>query len=339
VGLEWHIVANVALAVGSALVLWVAGARLARDAAIVAERGMGQALAGELLLGIAASLSEGATSIAAALQGHPELAVSTLLGGVTFSIVMVAVTDVFVSKQPLTISITHPVVILEAALVILMLTLVICGISAVDVPFMGAGAWSSAIVPMFVIVVVLTRRGEMRQRWKTEERPAVPPLPYESSRSSNLRLGMRIAFCTVLTLIAGVSLAYSSDALSNQTGLGASFIGFVVGGVATSLPELSMTMQAVRLERYEMAFSDAFGTNIVSITLLWVADLAYAGPPLLTQTGHFSIFATALGIALTAVYLCGFVLHSPRGIRGAGVDSILVLVLSAIGLAILYQIR
>ena len=56
-----------------------------------------------------------------------------------------------------------------------------------------------------------------------------------------------------------------------------------------------------------MAFGDAFGTNLFSVMLLFVADLAYAGGPILNEVDRFSLFATLLGILLTSVYLAGVV--------------------------------
>lgn len=59
-------------------------------------------------------------------------------------------------------------------------------------------------------------------------------------------------------MIGGFFLAVSGGAIGEQSGLGAGFVGMVLGGVATSLPELSTTIAAVRLKQYEMALGDAF---------------------------------------------------------------------------------
>jgi hypothetical protein len=54
----------------------------------------------------------------------------------------------------------------------------------------------------------------------------------------------------------------------------------------------------VRLAQYEIASADAFGTNLFSVMLLFVADLAYAGGPILNEVDRFSLLATLLGILL-----------------------------------------
>lgn len=64
---------------------------------------------------------------------------------------------------------------------------------------------------------------------------------------------LRTAIVAAVTLVSGFVLAGTGDALAEQTGLGASFVGMLLGGVATSLPEVTTTIAAVRLAQYEMA--------------------------------------------------------------------------------------
>jgi cation:H+ antiporter len=107
-------------------------------------------------------------------------------------------------------------------------------------------------------------------------------------------------------LVSGVVLAGTGEALAQQTKLGTSFVGMLLGGVATSLPEVTTTIAAVRLAQYEMAFADAFGTNLFSTMLLFVADLA--------ERRH-------------------------KTVLGMGVDSIIVLITYAGGLIVLFVVR
>jgi cation:H+ antiporter len=144
------------------------------------------------------------------------------------------------------------------------------------------------------------------------------------------------ALVAVTILGSGFLLASTGEALAVQSGLGASFVGMLLGGVATSLPEVSTTIAAVRLAQYKMAFADAFGTNLFSVMLLFVADLAYDGGPILNEVDRFSLFATLLGILLTTVYLAGFVERRYKSIVGMGIDSVVVLLAYAGGLIILF---
>jgi len=73
--------------------------------------------------------------------------------------------------------------------------------------------------------------------------------------------------------------------------------------------------------------------------LLFVADLAYPGGPILNEVDRFSLFAMLLGILLTAVYLAGFVERRRKTILRMGIDSIIVLLAYSGGLVVLFFLR
>lgn len=65
------------------LVIALTGTRMARLADQLADAtGLGEAVVGALFLGGSTSLAGIVTSVTAAAQGHPELAVSNALGGI-----------------------------------------------------------------------------------------------------------------------------------------------------------------------------------------------------------------------------------------------------------------
>jgi cation:H+ antiporter len=73
--------------------------------------------------------------------------------------------------------------------------------------------------------------------------------------------------------------------------------------------------------------------------LLFFADVAYPGGPVLNEAGRFSLFAMLLGMAMTTIYLAGFIERRNRAILRMGVDSLLVLCLYVGGLIILFHLR
>jgi cation:H+ antiporter len=58
-----------------------------------------------------------------------------------------------------------------------------------------------------------------------------------------------------------------------------------------------------------------------------------SGVAVLPQAHDTDIYLTALGILLTAVYICGLIFRPRRRVLGIGVDSLVVLTLYLIGLA------
>ena len=336
-------------------VVWLAGDRLARCSQVIADRTrLGQAFIGTILLGVTVSLPEMTLAGVAAAMGNAALAVNSLLGGIAIPMVVLAITDLAVGEEPLSIDVQHPVVLLQGALVIVMLTVAAAGITAGDRLLPGlevAGAWTTVLAALFIVSLVLVERLQRYYPWRPDAAPepqvgeqVEEPQPAHGNTTDGEGAGLgRVVWLAVLAaaaVVAGGSvLAFSADALAEQTGLGAGFVGLLFGGIATSLPELSTTVSAVRLKQYEMTFADAFGTNLSSLALLFLADIIYVGEPLLSQVGRFSTFAVLLGCALTAIYLAGLVAQPRRGLWRMGIDSVTVLVVSIMGFVVLYHLK
>jgi cation:H+ antiporter len=112
----------------------------------------------------------------------------------------------------------------------------------------------------------------------------------------------------------------------------------VLVAFATSLPELSSIIAALRRRRYEMAVGDIFGTNLFNIALIFVADLAYPGGPVLRETGRFEAGAAVLGLLLTGIFVVGLLERKDRTIFRMGYDSLAAIVTFLAGLAVLYAL-
>ncbi|HYE34364.1 hypothetical protein [Methylocaldum sp.] len=334
-------------------VVWYAGIRLTQYAKLISDRLSGQqALIGTLLLGGVVSLPEMATSVSASLIGNAPLAINMLLGGIAVTMAIVAIVDAIRGWEPLSTDVVHPIILLQGALVVFFLTVTAAGMIAGDRPILntGIGVWTSALLLLYLLFVWLIKRYERSTPWIPKRTSRSSPVqlkpasiesrrPKQHAQASMGILILRILAVSTVILLAGFILASTSDALAEQTGLGASFIGMVLGGISTSLPELSTTLSAVRLKQYEMAFADAFGTNLFSVMLLFFADAAYPKQPILNEAGRFSIFAILLGIAVTTVYLAGLIMRRNYVVFKMGIDSFIVLLLYVGGLIVLFHLR
>jgi cation:H+ antiporter len=113
----------------------------------------------------------------------------------------------------------------------------------------------------------------------------------------------------------------------------------VLVGFATSLPELSSIISAVRLRRYEMALGDVFGTNILTLGLIFLADLVYAGDPVLNQAGRFEAIAATLGIILTGIFLIGLLERANKTFLRMGYDAVAALLTFLAGVVLLFFVQ
>jgi cation:H+ antiporter len=343
--------ANVALFALGALVIWVAGTRLARYADAVAERtGTGRAFIGALLLGGITSLPEIATTITASAIGNAALAVNNLFGGVAMQVAVLAAVDVIVRGRALTARVDGAVVLLQGALLVVILTLAAAAIAVGDVSFAGVGVWTTAILVASIGAFFLIHRHRSTSPggWRVTPTPADVD---EKARAQDHAHGLapaagstralvaKIVAAGAAILVAGILVARTGDVLAEQSGLGASFMGVLLVAVATSLPEASTTIAAVRLGQYEMAFSNIFGANILDLAVLFLADAVFVGAPVLSEVGRFSLTAALLGILLTGVFLAGLIERRERVVLAAGVDSHVVLAVYLGGMVLLYTMR
>jgi cation:H+ antiporter len=336
--------ANSALFIVSSIAVLIAGTRLARLAdALQSRTGFGEALVGVFLLGFISALPELAVSVSASLAGNAQLAANNLLGGLALNIALLAAADAAVRHEALTSAVATPTPLLQAALLIVLLTVATVATLSDDVLVLGAGAWSWTLFAGYLLCarVIHATRGR-QQPWIPHERP--PARLEEKSRaaesSASARpLALSIAAAAAVILVAGYMLSQTGDALARQTGIGASFFGVVFLALATSLPEASIVFGAVRLGRYEMAIGDILGANLLGVALLFAVDLAYPHGPVFAELGPFSAYAALLAIAVTALFVAGLVERSHKRILRMGVDSAAVLCTYLVGLVVLYRAR
>src|SRR5918994_2848303 len=255
--------ANVAIFLGSAATVWFAGTRLARYAdAIARKTGLGREILGVLLLGSMTSIPGLAVATTASLAGTPALSVNDVLGSAAVNVLILALADAALGRGALTSTLGSPGVLLQGVLGIILLSLVVAATLTGDIVVLGIGAWSWLMLAVYIGSVLVITRSQGRPSWV----PAGGAPPHERPRApqqgSLRQLTAGTAAAGAAILAAGFLLARTGDALAEQTGLGASFVGAVFLAVSTSLPEVSSTLAAVRLKQYEMAISGVFGTNL-----------------------------------------------------------------------------
>lgn len=335
----WILIAGFVVSAGA---VFMAGTRLSRYAdAIARQTGIGHALIGVVLLGGVTSLPEIAVSGSAAFGGHAALAVNNLLGGFTMQVTVLALADIAIRKGALTAAVPDPIALLQGTLGILLIALTVVGLAVGDVAFAGAGLWTWAVAAVFVYAIRTILRVEKNPSWQVIGEPPSPEIdePDPGKEFKGAGLVAMTCLAALFILIAGYVLSSTGEVLAERSGLGDSFFGAVFVAITTSLPEISTVLAAVRLGRYVMAVSDIFGTNLFDIGVIFIADLAYPGGPILNQTGTFAIVAGLLGILVTAIYLAGLIERRDLSIAGIGVDSLAVVATYLGGIGLLYGLR
>jgi cation:H+ antiporter len=325
---------------------WVAGVALSKTTdALDARLGLGEELGGILLLAIAGSLPELAITISAAAQGNLGLAAGNLIGGIAVQTMVLVVCDVAVGpRRPLTFLVGALTPVLEGLLVVLVVSGVLMGSLLRPSTAIGGvvSPASIAIVVVWFLGVYVINRVRKDPGWsvsmpgshpgRRHRRQPHPEQPHPFTASSTRRIvGLFLAACAVI-LVAGVGLELSGNTLADRAGVNGVIFGATVLATATALPEISSGIAAVRLGDNALALGDIFGGNAFQVCLFLLADLI-AGAPVLPTAGRLNSWLASLGVGLTAVYAIGVIGRPQRCRARLGPDSILALIVFALGVA------
>ena len=337
-----------------AVLIWFAGIRLSETADILTTHfGLGEALGGLILLAIVTNLPEIAITVSAALQHNLELAIGNILGGIAIQTVVLVVLDVFGlgKKDPLTYRAASLILVLEGIMVITVLTLVVVGNQVMpSVIFMGVSPVDAIIVLVWLGGIYMIGKARTNLPW---HRLGLLPDSQKEPRGHSmkkkhelaLKRGVTIqkvilvfALSSLVTLIAGVGLEITGDAIAKHIGMTGVLFGATILAAATALPEVSTGLASMKLKDYQMAMSDIFGGNAFLPVLFMVATIL-SGKSVLPMAHKTDIYITGLGILLTIIYICGLMFRPRKQLLWMGVDSFLVLIVYLIGMLGLFVIK
>jgi len=337
----------IAAFVASSLAIWFAGIRLSKTTDVLSTRfGLGQALGGLILLAIATNLPEIAITVSASLHHDMVLAIGNILGGIALQTVVLVFLDVFGLKEsdPFTYKAASLVIVLEGVLVVAVLTLVVVGNQLSSSLLFGWFAPVETIIALVWIAgVFLIAKARQGLPWH-QRGAAAPGGQHETAGHARIkaheahvkrggttaRVALEFAIAAAVTLAAGVLLEVSSDHIATRLGISGLVFGATVLAAATSLPEVSTGMEAVRLHDYQMAFSDIFGGNAFLPVLFLVAVLL-SGTNVLQLAHRADVYLAGVGILLTLVYIAGLIFRPRKQILRMGIDSLCVLLIYITG--------
>ena len=144
----------------------------------------------------------------------------------------------------------------------------------------------------------------------------------------------------------GIQLAKYGDALATLTGWGRLFVGSILVALATSLPELSNNITAVRIDNPQLALGNVVGANMINMFTMAVVALIFGGRRFLQQVAPEQGYLIALAGILTGLVIifAGWDTLFPSFITKAslwqiGLSSVVLLVVYVIGMRLVYQRR
>ena len=155
-----------------------------------------------------------------------------------------------------------------------------------------------------------------------------------------LVVSLEFLVLAVVVALAGTFLAKSADQIAEITRLGRLLVGSVLLAAATSLPELTVDISAVRQGMPDLAVGDLFGSSLMNLLILASLDLAHrSGGKMLSRESAAHALSAILGIALTAIATMA-ILTEPRlpgfSFLGIGIWSWGILVAYILGIRMIF---
>ena len=320
-------------------VIVYSGTKLSKYGDIIAEKtGLGRAWIGVVLMASVTSLPELVTGISSVTYaGVPEIAVGDVLGSCVFNMLILAILDAIYRQMPISTKAHHGHV-LSAGFGILLLGIVAIGLFTKDsTPPMGwIGPYTLLIGIIYFVSMRLIFIYEKRQIAVYIKEVAVEMRYKEISMKTAV---INYCFNAVLVVIAAIFLPKIGEGIAETTGLGQTFVGNIFIAVSTSLPEVVVSVSAVKMNAVDLAIGNLFGSNIFNIFILAIDDVFFMKGPILSFASPNHIISALSAMAMTAIAIIGLTYRTEKKKLFLSWDSIGILLMCVINLMLLYMMR
>ena len=145
----------------------------------------------------------------------------------------------------------------------------------------------------------------------------------------------------VAVIFFGGLLAKYGDALARLTGWGRLFVGSILVALATSLPELSITISAVRLEspNPELALGNLLGANMANMFTLSLVALLFGGKRFLQRVAPEQGYLILLAAIMTGAVVLLAAIKLDISLWSIGLSSVILLIIYVVGMRTVYVNR
>lgn len=306
--LAWLYFAVCSLAIG------IAGPKLVRHANRIAElTGLSASWIGLTLLAAATSLPEMVTGISAVtVAAAPDIAVGDALGSCIFNLLMLVVLDEFSRDQPVYRRI-HQGHILTAGFGIIMIgsagAAILLGETGLDIRFGHVSVYTLFLILLYFIA--------MRASFDYQRREIGSAGMHGDEGGVPLRRAIRgYAASASIVVAAGIWLPFAGVAIAEQMGWRTTFVGTLLIAASTSVPELVVSISALRVGAVEMAISNLLGSNLFDMLAIAIDDIFYIEGPLLSAVAPAHAVTAFAAVIMSGIFIVALLFRPASRIRG-----------------------
>lgn len=320
-----------------AVVIFLAGKKLAHYGDALADlTGLGKAWIGLILMASVTSLPELMVGISSsAIVKSADLAVGDILGSCAFNLGILALMDAFVPKHKPLLGSASPNHVLAAALGLILITMAGIGLYLPNDFIITSGIGVISI--SFMVIYLFS----VRLMYQYNNRIAGNATGDATDHASGLTLKTAAGWYTLYALIiiaAALFLPHFAEQIAEQTGLGKSFVGTLFLAVSTSLPEIAVSIAAVRMGSIDLSVGNLLGSNIFNVFILFIDDLFYTKGTLLKDASDSHIISVFSVILMSAIAIIGLTYRTTEKRYFLAWDALLIFIIYVLNIVLLYKI-
>ena len=313
------------------------GSKLSKYGDVIAEKtGLGGSLIGLVMLASVTSLPELVTGVSAVTFANaPDIAAGDVIGSCVFNLfILAAILDAIHKPLPISAKANYSH-ILSAAFGLLLLGLLVFAMlfPQYNMPIKWIGSISILFVFIYFSALKIVSSYEKKQI-KMHLEQLAEALKYSdiSMREATLKYVVN----ALLVIAAAIFLPRIGEQIADLTGLGEAFVGNIFIAFTSSLPEVVVSVAAVKIGSVDLAIGNVFGSNIFNIFILFVDDLLFMQGPLLQYISPIHVISALAAIIMTAISIIGLVYKAENKKLSWGWDSVAMIVVFIINIGLLY---
>lgn len=292
----------------------IAGPVLTHYADVIARlTGLSRSWIGLVLLATATSLPELFTGISAVTVAHsPNIAVGDVLGSCIFNLAMLVLLDALSKDEPVYRRIDQSHILAAGYGVILIgsagAVLLLSG-NGLNLQIFHVSIYSPLIVVIYFVA--------MRSAFVYDQRvKPLHPLIEETAPVTLATALTRYAAAAAVVAAAGTWLPFVGQEIADAMGWKSTFVGTLFVAGATSLPELVVTVSALRLGAVDLAIGNLLGSNLFDILILAVDDMAYTEGPLLAAVSDAHAVTAFAAVIMSGIFIVSVLYRPESRFRG-----------------------
>lgn len=315
----------------------LAGSKLSRYGDVIAEKtGLSGTWIGMILLATVTSLPELATGVSAVtFADTPNIALGDALGSCVFNLFIITILDFLYRKESMYTRASQGH-ILAAGFGIILIGFVgfnlLLGEKAENLAIGHVGFYTPVILILYAIAMRTVFLYEQQQMATYAEQVAL--------RYPDVTLKQAVSRYTLAALIvvsAGIWLPFIGKEMAGVMGWNNTFVGTLFIAFATSVPELVVTLAALRIGALDMAIGNLLGSNLFDILIIAVDDILFLNGPILSHVSQHHAVSALSAVMMTGVAIVGL-LYRPatRILRTVGWTSLLLFSIYLLNTYVLY---